>query len=710
MEMFHWLSFSNMRQCHLIWLGVICIICAICFTACTDTYNPSSGYKPSNQARNISVYPSDIVVPGTSFVTYFNVTSLNVLWTLENRIPWAKIQNMNKSCYDESKEVVLNIDANPSITTKRMGVVYVNSVDDAWPYEGVVSVTQSTAEPTASCAYSNIEMEGGASSKQIEYSTNLSSPPTISCLANWLNVSTESRYITFTAEPNPGEMRSTYVYFRWEQYGISFSIHVYQLSASVSIATDTLRFPNSSAYVTLDIAAQMHWYATSSYSWVSVSPEYGTVDSTSLSIYVLPNAGTEKRMGSVQLIMYNTDTTDVVEYVTIPLLQDESYLYVEDTCVYDISCEETVVEVQVNSNVSWAIQNIPDWITVSPSSGIGSQEILVTVQSNTALKERQCVLDITKEGTTLHAPISIHQRASLFTSEKTIYFPDSASTIDHYIDAAKGLPWTIATDCTWISFSTTEGVGPTTVGVSVTENTIYDNERVGEFLIYSGDSILNVLVRQQGKYFNIKNDQVLFASSGGSMDVSISTNDHWTAHLEDEWIDWITFTKDGNTLKIKVADNPSAYSREAVLVVEASEGRSLRIYIQQKERTLNLSALDVFFFANGGKSDPIEVHTDGRWEISKDENWFDYTLYDNSFVVEATPLVNQFIRTGTITVTLTDVTDGVLSVTLLVQQMSQGGIFTIDDYGSDINWNPSMQNDNKIQITIIGYGTDKNWN
>ncbi len=150
--------------------------------------------------------------------------------------------------------------------------------------------------------------------------------------------------------------------------------------------------------------------------------------------------------------------------------------------------------------------------------------------------------------------------------------------------------------------------------------------------------------------------------------------------------------------------------RSATVIITPANAQAVQILVSQRPRTLELSARSVVFFAKGGTSAPVTVTTDGTFKVTQDGDWFTVNApQDGSFTLTATPNSSKEARRGTITVALTDLTEGSLAITIPVIQGGQGCSFVIDTYpDQDTDWLPAS--DGSLTVTVTGYAADRNWN
>ena len=116
-----------------------------------------------------------------------------------------------------------------------------------------------------------------------------------------------------------------------------------------------------------------------------------------------------------------------------------------------------------------------------------------------------------------------------------------------------------------------------------------------------------------------------YTSKGGGLNVSISTNDNWTAEIDKIATSWLTLSKasgDSNVdVKITATDNPSVNSRSANVYFTTVNSQSVRVLVNQDARFLTVDMQEVLFYSKGGKSDVITISTDGTYSLSTKESW-----------------------------------------------------------------------------------------
>ena len=154
-------------------------------------------------------------------------------------------------------------------------------------------------------------------------------------------------------------------------------------------------------------------------------------------------------------------------------------------------------------------------------------------------------------------------------------------------------------------------------------------------------------------------------------------------------------------------DNPSVNPRSETAVISSKDLSPVNVVIRQTARYLTLDSEGVQFFSKGGTSSPIVISTDGKYTITEQTEWFSLNQKGDVITVNAEVNETGHVRTGDITISLTDLIEGSLTVTLTVTQVAPGGNFSREDYTEDNIWDAKYGN--VFTLSVVGYSGDEIW-
>ena len=674
------------------------IIFSLLLIGCSEQYDESLGLYPTLTPRYMTVTPTSLTYASAAGTQPVNVTSTQTPWKLENGIEWISLSPTSGTA---SGTISVGVSENTSGDEVRTGVFYLKADVSDWKYEAPISVTQAGATPVITLSKSEVDFTGTENSESITVSSNCSW--SVSSSSDWLTTTQKDNTITISATTNEtNSYRTASVSVVHEgTTNTSKKITVRQAPASVNASTETLVFNNTAGNVNVTINSEANWTAATSSSWMEVSPSSGSAGTSTMTVSVSPNTATNERTGYVIISIGGS------QRIQIPVRQRGIYIETEQTELA-FTASGGIQELAVLSNTSWTISSVPSWITVSPSNGEGDGKVKVTAQENPNTANRSGIIHITQSGLSIDVAITVTQTGKTFDVNTTVLnFEDKQET--QTVEILTDGTWNARTDNTWITLSPMSASGNSTLSVTVAENP-NDSERTGQVIVSMGDKSSAISVIQKGKYFTVSNSLLTYTSKGGTLNIAVTTNDTWTAQIENSpaWLQLSSSSGSGNIdVKVTASDNPSVNSRSATIVFQTTHNQSVRVMVTQDARYLNVDTREVLFYSKGGTSEAITVSTDGAYSISCSDSWLSANQSKNTFTVTATENTTTDARIGYITIALTDLKEGSYSLKLTVTQLNYGGSFLRKDYGDDINYD-NMGNSTG-SLTITGFGADKNY-
>lgn len=677
---------------------IIASLSVLLLVGCSDKYSEELGLKPTLTPRYISVSPTSLSFSANSSISQaVSIETTETPWRIDNGIDWASISSTSGST---SSNINVSVAENTNGSEARTGVFYVKADVSDWAFETGVSVSQAAATPYINLSQTSVTFDGKANSATISVTANCTYG--IQSSAEWLTAAIDGNTITLTATANETSQyrNASIIVTCTTNSSVYTTVTITQAPAAINASTDALQFENTAGEVTINVASEASWTASTSYSWISVSPQSGTAGTSSLTISVSPNTSVEERTGYVVLSVGSE------QRIQIPVKQRGIYIETDKLqCEFGASAETQTL--QVISNTSWQISNLPSWITVDKTSGSGNAEIKVTAEENPNTTERSGEFLVSQSGLSAQAVVKVSQKGKTFdVATTTLNFNDKQET--QSVTVTTDGTWRAYTSADWITISPESATGSATLNITVAENE-NEGERSGSVIIMMGDASATIAVVQKGKYFTIANSILDFTSKGGSLGISLTTNTSWTARVDND-ASWLSVSpSSGNTdaeVTITSVDNPSVNNRSVNVYFDAL-GRNVNLLVTQKARYLTIDTNELLFYSKGGTSTPVTISTDGAYSISTTDSWMTISQTGNTFTVTATENSTTDARIGHITIALTDLKEGTYSVTLTVTQLNYGGTFLRKDYGEDENYDNTGSSAGTIVIT--GYGSDTNY-
>lgn len=683
-------------------LYIITFLSALGLAGCQDEYDPDGNLQPSLSAHWLR--PSKTSFDhylSSAFSDNFSIESFETPWKFSDIPDWISLspEYGNSSAY-----ITLDAQENTNADNARTAIFYLRSNDPDWSYNCAMSVSQAKATPSLSVSETSLSFGGGASQQTVNISANCSW--SAFCSDSWVTLSPDltNGQLSVSVQPNPQtSYRRSTVYLSYGNSSSSRSAYIYitQSPADISASASTLQYENVASKYDVTITSEADWTTAVSDSWISVNPNSGNAGTTSVAIEVAPNTSVSYRTGYVAI------KTGTNERLQIAIQQKGNFIEADENLSFT-SVEESKT-LNIRSNTQWTVTAKPNWISLSKTTGEGNGEITVTTADNPNTSSRSGEIVIEQIGLSIQCKVRLTQSGkSLSTGATVLQFSDKAS--QKSFNLVSDASWTSTKSADWFSTTPTSGHGNATITVSTEEN-LTTEERTGTINYAYADRSAYVNVHQLAKYMTIDNQTFAFDSKGGSHTIELSTNDEWTAEIEHN-VSWLKLSRSSGTgngaITLTAEDNASVNARSTAVVINTKYAQSIRILVSQKPRHLTLSSSSILFYANGGTSETISIDTDGTYEIKSDGSWFTVNTGEgNTFTLYATKNSTNEIRRGKITISLTDLTEGALSLELSVIQAGEGGSFIINGFPDDSDWN--HVGGGSLTLTVKGYTADRNW-
>lgn len=676
------------------------MIASILLIGCSEKYDKELGLYPTLTPRYISVSPTYLSFGSNASAQSLDIEALETPWKIENGVEWLTLSSMSGT---NNATVSVNASENMAGDITRTGVFYLRANTNDWNYETAISATQAGASPYINVEQSEYSITGAANVVKQQITANCTYSIEKSSQCDWLSIAKEGNTLTLTATANESNSHrtATITLVHTGNKNTSTSFTVTQAPANINASTNPLLFENTAGRMEISVNSEANWVASTSDSWIEVSPTSGNAGTSTLSINVSPNTSINERTGNVILSVGGK------QRIQIPIRQRGIYIETKQTELsFGAAGGKNTIDVE--SNTTWTVASMPEWISVDPVNGTANGIITVTAQDNPYTTSRTGTIRLTQTGVNVEALVNVTQKGKTFdVNTTTLNFNDKQETQNVSIETDG--TWTATTSDNWIKVSPTSATGNSELAITVNENT-NDNERSGNVIVTMGDKSATINIVQKGKYFTVDNSLLTYTSKGGNMEVTVTTNDSWNAKVEEgsSWLSLSATNGNGDAkLNVIASDNPSVNNRTGSIIVETVNGQRVKIVVKQDARYLTVDTNELLFYSKGGTSNPITVSTDGTFSISTQDSWISISQEGHTFRVTASENKGTDARFGKITLSLTDLQEGTYSLEIQVTQLNYGGTFLRKDYDADKNYDHAGSSTGTL--VIKGYGSDTNY-
>lgn len=300
----------------------------------------------------------------------------------------------------------------------------------------------------------------------------------------------------------------------------------------------------------------------------------------------------------------------------------------------EIEAQGGSVDVALKSNGEWTISASEEWITVSPMSGNGDATLTLTAVANTTQEPR--LASITASTKDNSATLTVEQKAPEFYLTVTPKEIQCGSDGGEFtVMVSSNVDWSVTLPH-WITSSVTEGSDDATVTlyVSPLEGDVTES-RTGAVTFGNPFGTIGALAISDQVHVLQMADPVLgieilpqnldFVSEGETKSLTVTTEDAWTASVEESWVTLSQTEGQGDAeINVTVGENPLFETRQAMVVFTTAGNQQAMLVVRQEASIdphfLEASPLEFQFGKEGGDMD-ITVGCDTDWEFELSYEW-----------------------------------------------------------------------------------------
>lgn len=228
---------------------------------------------------------------------------------------------------------------------------------------------------------------------------------------------------------------------------------------------------------------------------------------------------------------------------------------------------------KVITNGAWSFTNVPSWVTVTPMSGNGDTDVIISPKDNpSATQERTG--QMTLRTSNQERVISITQKTAheFFESDiKTLTFQPDGGT--ERFSIRSNTNWSLNLTGSFFSVTPTKGSENATFTV-VCEINNDETQRFGSIDIVGRDSILRIPVAQLGitRTLTLSPENITVAPIESKVTITLNGDAPWTASSN---VEWATIKKLSGTgsdvVDVIIDENATTAERIATITFETSK-------------------------------------------------------------------------------------------------------------------------------------------
>lgn len=429
-------------------------------------------------------------------------------FTVSSNRSWLTVSSTSGS---GSKNITLSVTENTSIENSRLGVV--TFVGDGITKE--INVRQDARD--AVIAY-ELEISGETSvlvNKTIQLtatlykkvdgvrteSTNVTNDCnwTVSSLSNYASVNNVSNKGLVTGLKNTYSSQAT-IKATYSSYSATYKVSVVDDISYEFVITSDVDEIQVGDFVTFTATLYTNTNGTVSESSKTASSTWS--ENSNNTIVEKYSMGSFKGIsaGTVIITATWTNFNGVVfsDSKSITVNASDSIVISPKTWTVPVGGESKVITITANNN--WTVNNIPDWITIDTTSGIGNGSVTLSANANDSTSLRSETINFVCGNSSATLSVSQSGKAADSISVTPTSWTPGSSVNSTYVSLTSSGAWTASSNRSWLTVGTTSGTSTTSksIKLSVTENTT-TSERIGTVKFTCGTATAMVHVKQAGK-------------------------------------------------------------------------------------------------------------------------------------------------------------------------------------------------------------------
>lgn len=306
---------------------------------------------------------------------------------------------------------------------------------------------------------------------------------------------------------------------------------------------------------------------------------------------------------------------------------------------YEFNPQGGEMTLEITTEGDWNLDNCPEWINVSATSGSKSASVVLTAQPNLSDAQREAAVQVSTS--TNDARLTLKQG---FVTEDFIRLSmDSISVgyegAEFELTVYSNCDWSLSpsSHLDWITVNPTSGNGTQTVKITVSENVSASevSARNATLLFAGGNLIVPFRIFQSdGSEVAVRVDPrtLRFAAEGESQQLNVTCAANWTVSVSVPWLKVNVESGSGNGQVTVTAEcNENFQARLGAVIFTSNAQQNTVVSVSQDAAIdphyLNVSPLQVNFEKQGGRTE-ITIACDGQWKVDCPEHWISLSAQD----------------------------------------------------------------------------------
>lgn len=418
--------------------------------------------------------------------------------------------------------------------------------------------------------------------------------------------------------------------------------------AEITLDVADLTLPDGNAQSTLAFYSSADWTIDLSDTkgveeWLSVEPRSGAAGQANVAVTAKTNEGYDDRSAVITIRAGSASKS-------LPVYQKKKNALILSKEKYELSDEETDIDVEVKSNIDFEVKILDSWITQIQTKALTTHQLRFHIAANELPDNREGRIVIKSTSSDLADTVHVYQsrQNSLVLNQREYAVSEEGETIEvvlkSNVDFTVQMP-----DVDWIEEVQTKSLQTYKYQYRILPNETYDG-REAQIIFKDNNSVLadTVFVFQTSKgALLLTKDRYEMGKQGGTIDVEVKSNVDFEVKILNNWItQWQTKSLETHYLCFEVQPNANNKRTGKIVFLDKNSSLTDTVYVVQlgtEEIQQDREALIALYKATNGDN---WIHND-NWCTDKPlSEWYGVRVNENGRVAELSFFQNNL--TGTI--------------------------------------------------------------
>ena len=256
--------------------------------------------------------------------------------------------------------------------------------------------------------------------------------------------------VEYVVDVDPDAVDDDDVYYRGNAF---ISVTIRPL-AKFEVTPDSVTFEFNGGEQTVTVNSDQGWFAQSSATWLTITPNNGNRGNTVVTIKADKNESNNGRPATITFRQTGGDNKSTVVNVT----QYGKAKLTVNPKNFEFEAEGGKNTISVESNIEWELsEDLPDWLKATNN---GNNTITIEVDENTLAKDRTATITLLSvDNSTLKAEAVVVQKAGevLFDIDKEQIELAASGEETGKVSINSNIAWTATTEDAWLTVTPSDG-------------------------------------------------------------------------------------------------------------------------------------------------------------------------------------------------------------------------------------------------------------